>query len=129
MTQLPKDIYSLFQRVLDVLEIPNSEQGKDVEQFERVVFKEFSTLLMKKLPEQERKKIAQLANSAGNEGKSTEELEKKLSSWLNKEEVVGVYKKASERIFKEFLQEAFKDANEEQKKRLKEMFKAEAFEG
>ena len=84
--------------------------------------------LMEKLPEQEREPMAELANAAAGDKEKEVELKQKLASWLNKDEIQKLFKKVSDRLFKEFLQEAYKDADGEQKKKLKEMFRPVTFE-
>jgi hypothetical protein len=129
MTKLKQNTYQDLIEVLEVLGLSEEVKKREIDGFESEVFEEFTERILRKLPEHEREGVAKLANEAAENGNKKTELTNKLTAWLNEDEVGRVWENATMTIVKEFLLNAFNEANEEQKKKLKEMFKPEVFAG
>lgn len=125
MNQLPKETYLILEQLFELVGLSDSEQEENIEAFERILLSRMVKAVMKKLSEDEGKKLAALANnSEGNKNKQ-EEVRKMLESSLNKSEVTNLYTKVSSQLFNEVLQEEYKEATDEQKTKLEKLFKME----
>ncbi len=128
MTQIIRDRYVILDQILEILELSPKEREGYVESFEDTLLKRYVEAIAKKLPEQERKPMIALANQATTEEKK-KELNDKVASWFNAEEIQNLFKKVSDSLFTELLTNAYKQATEEQKKKLAERFKIEVLRG
>ena len=122
MAKFPDKVYALLNEVFAWFEFSEEEIKKHTKDLEQALFGRFVDKTMRKLPKQERKPIVELANS-GNK----EELNKKMEQWFNKDEVKRMWQKSTTETFTEMLLNLYKDATEEQKKKLEEKFKPEIF--
>lgn len=123
MTQLSESTYGALRFLLSLLDVGEEEAKKEVEVFERGLTARVVDKLLQKLPEAERKPVAELANNVGEGQENQEELTQKMKTLFNAKEIAGVYTQEGEAFFKEVLKEEYQKATEEQKKKLEEMFK------
>lgn len=128
MTNLAPDTYQDLGEVLKILEFSGQEIKQEIDRFEEELFADFTEAVLKKLPEQERKGVAELVNNATSEDKKGQ-LREKLAYWLNEVEVGRLWDKIAAELFKEFMQNAYIEAADEQKEKLKKMFKPEVLRG
>lgn len=122
MTQLPESTYGALRFLLSLLDVGEEEAKKEIDVFERGLTARVADKLLQKLPEAERKPVADLANTVGEGQGKKEELKQKLQGLFNAKEVAAVYAQEGEAFFKEVLKEEYEKATEEQKKKLAEMF-------
>lgn len=121
MTQLPKDTYAILRRVFEVLGLSQEEQREYEEKFEQMWMMRFAAAIIKKLPDNEGKEVAELANKAQTP-EEKKQLEEKLRNWLNPEETQRLLQKVGDEVFEEFLPVAYGVATDEQKRQLEGLF-------
>lgn len=126
MTYLPKERYIYLGKVFEVLDFSKEEVERYVERFDDALMKKVVGAVVKKLPEQKRRAVVEVANKATESKSGQKKLKEKLTYWFNEDEIKRLFDKVSAELFRECLQNAYKQATEEQKKKLEEMFKPEA---
>lgn len=125
MTQLPEATYSILRQVFGVLGLAEAEQREYEEKFEQMWMMRFAAAIVKKLPDNEGKEVAELANKAQTQ-EEKKQLEEKLRNWLNPEETQRLLQKVGDEVFSEFLPVAYEVASDEQKQKLEDLFPKEA---
>lgn len=128
MSQLPKGFLSSLDKVLEMIGVDYEEKVAIKRDFEETLLARFSAAAIQKLSSQEQKEIVELANAADTDEKK-QELQKKLFTLLNAEEVKGLMQKSADKLFGEFLQNLYNETTDEQKGKLEEMFKPEVLKG
>jgi len=126
MTQLPNQTYGALRFLLDLLGVEKQEIEKEVEVFEEGLQLKVIERLAKRLAENDKKPLMELANKVGEKSAKQEELVAMLKNLFNENEVKEAYVKSGEEFFNEVLKEEYGKATEEQKKKIEEMFKKEA---
>ncbi len=124
MTQLSNQTYAIFNQVLDVFELANEDKTRYQEKFEQMLLVKFAAAIVKKLPENEGKEISELANLAVTPEQKNQ-LQEKLKTWLNPEEIKSLWQKVADQVFEDFLKVVYNVATEPQKTQLETMFPQE----
>lgn len=128
MLTLPEKNYSILKQVLELLGFSEEDQKRVIEEFERSLLTDLAGAVARKLPEHEQKEFIEFLNSSL-EKDLRSEIEDKVSSWMNEEEIFALFQKVADKAFADLLPDLYKKATEEQKKRLEEMFKKEVLRG
>lgn len=128
MVQLPKDSYAALEEMLVALDFSPKQQEECMEDFEKTLLVQTVQVVMRKLPPQEGKKIAELANTAGTE-QQQKEVGEKLAEWLNEKELRSLMQKLGDKLLADFARHMYKKANDSQRTKLASLFKPEVLQG
>lgn len=123
---LSEKTYEVLKRVLDILELEETEKRERIEKFEQLLVTRFTQSLVTKLPPHEREGVVGLANEGVENSNKAEGLKKKLDEWLNQKEIKGLFEKTAHNLFDEYLREQYQKATAGQKKKLEELLTPEA---